>query len=166
AIPSNTASALWFTARATYQSSTPSNISVIGIVVLGTTGQIEVEIAVNGTIKVVYTTASSICDGNWHQLFLVSSSGGNVITLYIDSVSTTIYSSGTPATPNVSLQADTIGGLVYTGANQYYDGMQGDIAHVAQFNYALTPAQIGNLYVSWRTCWNGDTATARYGRIL
>lgn len=114
----------------------------------------------------VWTPATGLyADGNWHLMHLVMSSTNKTFTIYIDGTQT--YTNTTANSQNpIGITSDVLGAYIYPGVNQFYGGYNGDLAHVAQFNTPLTSTQISNLYTSWRSCWNGDSATTRYSRIL
>lgn len=116
----------------------------------------------------LFTSASSVCDGNWHQV-AVSYSGHltGVFDVFLDGAH--VFhddngGAGWSSTTNVA--TDVVGANVVYGHNAYVSGWVGDIAHLIQFPFALTSAQAANLYASWRTGSAGESTGARAARML
>ncbi|GAC1306390.1 MAG: hypothetical protein NVSMB19_18490 [Vulcanimicrobiaceae bacterium] len=86
--------------------------------------------AISGAVTVLNTR---------HHCVGVVDSVANAITLYVDGVS-----NGTAAYQKVGQSATGL----YFGYNPAYSGdyLVGDLAEIAMFNYALTPAQVTSLY--------------------
>lgn len=154
---------LWYTTNPSFQGT--QQVFQISFGTGGSSG-IGVEITSGGGVGSVWFPATgSYADGNWHLMHCVMASTNKTFTIYIDGVQ--VYTNTTASSQNITgTGSDVLGAFIYPGINQFYGGYNGDLAHVAQFNTPLTSTQVSNLYVSWRNCWNGDTATARYGRIL
>lgn len=116
----------------------------------------------------LYTSAASVCDGNWHQVAIVFTGGlTGAFNVYLDgALAFTDNNGGAGWQPPTSIATDTIGAFVVPGHNAYVLGWVGDLAHVAQFPTALTAAQISNLYSSWRTASSGESSGARIQRVL
>jgi hypothetical protein len=121
---------------------------------------------VSSTAASVYSPASpNYADGNWHLLHATLSADGKTFAIYVDGVG--VYTNTTATSQNpTGVTVEDIGAITYPGVNQFYDGYNGDVAHVAQFPTTLTAAQVSKLYTSWRTAWQGDSSGTRYTRIL
>jgi hypothetical protein len=153
--------AMWYSSNATYQGL--QNLFFLGMGGVGFPGfNFEV---LSSTAGSIYDPPGAYADGNWHLMHVVMSANNLTVTIYVDGISAYANTTATSQNPT-GITQDTLGMIIYPGISSYYDGYNGDMAHVAQFNTPLTLTQIQNLYASWRTCWNGDTATTRYQRIL
>jgi hypothetical protein len=116
----------------------------------------------------VPVSAASVCDGNWHYVFLTCDGAGNY-KVYSDTIASNpfVITLTNPAGPGFNgITTDLIGVFVETGTQRAYNGFVGDLGAVAQWNIALTSTQINNLAASWRTAWQGDTSGTRYNRVL
>lgn len=123
-------------------------------------------ILASSTAASVYSPASpNYADGNWHLLHAILSSDGKTFTIFIDDVQVYTNVTATSQSP-LGVTVDDIGAITYPGVNQFYDGYNGDVAHVAQFPFALSSAQVATLYQSWKFGWSGDSTGLRYNRIL
>lgn len=170
AIPSNTGT-LWSANQASWKVGGSILPGAVGAFLLGTNsaapdqGKLAIELVTNSTVTLV-ETAGSVCDGNWHLCFLVSSGAGTLVQLYFDASPITIYSGGTAGVPLKALESDTLGQISLSGNLANYQGLQANMAHVAQWSSALTSTQIVNLSNSWRFGYLGERTGVRYARIL
>lgn len=108
-----------------------------------------------------YTGSASVCDGNWHQVIMTGGSGGNC-TYWVDGVQVAAAGGVSPT----GIAADTIGAAIFFGANYYQQGYAGDLAHAVELPFAVSSAQVSNLYASWRSASSGESSGARYQRVL
>jgi len=151
---------LWSAYPASWTSSNASSfwfqITQTGLV------QINVANATNNGAR--YTSTTSYCDGNWHQLAVTQSTGsGAALVLYVDGVA--VSTTGGYYTPT-GIAADVLGAAILLGVNSYQQGYQGSLGHVIEFPFALTQAQMTDLYQSWRTASAGDSSGQRTQRVL
>jgi hypothetical protein len=110
-----------------------------------------------------YIGTTNLCDGNWHQMVCTVDATANQSSFYIDGVLADGFSGVYYPTGVV---ADTIGCSITTGINSYCQGFIGDLAHAIEIPAALTPAQITNLYNSFRSASSGESSGARAQRVL
>jgi hypothetical protein len=104
-------------------------------------------------------------DNNWHLAFLTMQADGRTCTLYVDGVGTTQVAA--QDMHPVGCTSDAIGSQMYGGSGIVAGGgLVADMAHVAQWNTALTQAQVTTLYNAWITAGLGESSGARYQRIL
>jgi hypothetical protein len=130
---------------------------------IDSSGHLNIE--VGGDISFTQTYSSqSYADGNWHLATVGVDLATGHPTFSIDGVAT-VYSSGASTLP-YELVVDSVGAWVQTDKSLYTGGANADIAFVAQFPAQLTPAQITNLYNSWRTASSGESSGARAARLL
>lgn len=115
----------------------------------------------------LYTSSASLCDGNWHLVFIQYAGSTGTFTVHLDG--TQVFSdnnAGAGWLPPTNIATDVIGASVVFGRNAYVLGWVGDVAHVAQFPAVLTAAQITTLYQSWRNASSGESSGARAQRVL
>lgn len=120
------------------------------------------------TASHVPVSAASVCDGNWHYVFLTCDGSGNY-NIYSDTISSNPFSISltNPSGPGFNgILTDLIGMFIETGTQRAYNGFVGDLGCAIQWNFQLAAAQIGNLAKSWRNAWSGERSGARYARIL
>lgn len=130
----------------------------------GASPGIVVEIFTSGGGAAFWTpSVGTGADGNWHLLFISLSADGSTVTICYDGAFTSIFTLDTTQMGTSSV--DMVGALAYPADGQFYDGYNGDVAHIGQFPL-LTNAQQTALYTSWRTAWQGDSSGTRYSRIL
>lgn len=159
---SNAAYILWNAIPPTYGTSTNSQIM---FQLQGTGGPagapfLYVAGATGGTAS--YSGAASLCDGNWHQLAISCDGSGNV-AFYADGAQ---VGTGSITLPTSGIAADVIGASVQLGAQLYKGGFVGDAAYAAEFPFAVSTAQVANLYNSFRSASSGESTGARAGRLL
>lgn len=109
--------------------------------------------------------AGSFADNNWHLLHITQSANGSTLNIYVDAVNvftTTLVGDQHPTL----LDTDMVGALASPGDGQFYQGYNGDVGFVAQWPSTLTPAQISNMYSTWRPGASPESSDARYKRIL
>ena len=116
----------------------------------------------------LWTSASNLCDGNWHQ---VAISYTGALTQYFDVFldGARVFhdnNSGAGWSGPTNIDTDVIGAFVVYGTNAYVLGWVGDAAHAIQFPFALSTTQAANLYTSWRSASAGESSGARASRIL
>ena len=116
----------------------------------------------------LYTSAANMCDGNWHQVAVCYTGGlTGFFDVYLDG--TRVFhdnNGGAGWNGPTSIATDVVGSHVVYGNNIYDNGWVGDLAHVAQFPFALSTTQAANLYSSWRTASAGESSGARVKRLL
>lgn len=113
-----------------------------------------------------YNGASSICDGNWHQVIMTvdpAGTGGTFMRYYVDGVQ---VATNSVARYPTGITADTLGAAILYGGEWFQQGYEGDIAHAIELPTALTTAQAANLYASWRSASSGESTGARVQRVL
>jgi hypothetical protein len=131
------------------------------------TGQIQCN-SVNATNNGArYTSAGSICDGNWHQIMCAvdpAPMDGNFVRIYFDGalVGTDTVAVRYPT----GIASDTLGASIFFGANYYQQGYIGDLAHAIELPIAVTTAQAASLYGSFRNASAGEGSGARAQRVL
>lgn len=116
----------------------------------------------------LYTSAANMCDGNWHQVAICYTGGlTGFFDVFLDGARVFHDNNGGAGWNGpTSIATDVIGSHVVYGNNIYDNGWVGDLAHVAQFPFALSTTQAANLYSSWRTASSGESTGARAQRIL
>ncbi len=143
-----TGATVWAATSGSYPTFTPG----VFFSVQNITGLIQV--SVNGNSASVGATNGFVAcnDGNWHLV-------------WVDDLDTTASIGGDAHTSGIV--NDALGGEMYATSGQVGGfAYVGDMAHVAQWNFALDSTTINTLYTSWRTAWQGDSTDARYARIL
>jgi hypothetical protein len=153
--------ALWYT-------SSEDGYSTI-TVEFNSTGTLEIAVAQansNGQgPALVVTPTPNVADGNWHLLIFSLNNTGTTLTVWLDGAMTS--TTGALTSPYLSyLRWDIIGAYGYpeSGISQFT--YNGDVAHVAEFDYPMSGTQAAALYNGWRTGFAGDGTGVRYGRIL
>lgn len=114
-----------------------------------------------------YIGTTNTCDGNWHFWAMSQSLVGGTITTaaYVDGVQ--VSSQANPGrTFATGIVTDNLGCSITTGTTWYSQGYAGDLAFAAEFPVALTPAQVTNLYNSFRSASSGESSGSRYQRVL
>lgn len=115
---------------------------------------------------ILYTSASTVCDGNWH-LFGVVFEGNGYFDIYLDGARVLHDNNGGAGwVTTTNLQTDVIGAFIVPGNNAWVLGFVGDVAFAAEFPTALSTAQMTNLYNSFRTASSGESTGARANRLL
>lgn len=158
-----TTGTLWYATNPSYQG-TLQNLFYVALGATPSSGLV---------VEVISTTAGSVysppigtwADNNWHLLHVVLSADSKTVTIYVDGNSVYTNTTGTSQSPT-GIASDVIGAVVYPGVSQWYNGYNGDVAHVAQWSVPLTSTQIGNLYNAWRPAWSPEPSGQRYLRIL
>jgi len=115
----------------------------------------------------LYTSAASVCDGNWHQVAICFTGISGYFDVYLDGVR--VFhdnNAGAGWAAPTSIATDVIGAFVVTGNNAFVLGWVGDAALMAEFPFALSSAQATNLYNSFRTASSGESSGARASRLL
>jgi len=154
--PSGTNYTIWFTAPA-------SPVSAVAFWLIPG-GKIQLGISDQAGHSLSYTSAGSLCDGNWHQFVIAEDAAFNV-TMYVDGAAVTPTGTAQTSSPG-PCSTDTIGVYNIGGAARYSDGMVGDVMGACELPFAVTAAQVTNLYNSWRSASAGESSGARYARIL
>lgn len=132
-----------------------------------TSGKLSFQESGSGGTGPLYTSAATVCDGNWHQVFIVYTGASGTFQVFLDgALAFSDNNGGAGWTPPTNISTDVIGAFVVPGHNAYVLGWVGDAAHAAQFPAALTAAQISALYSSWRTASSGESTGARAARVL
>jgi len=160
------ASGTFPTAWNTNSPSYTTNPSLFQIYIDPTTGFLVTQLTGSTGTNAVATTASNVCDGNWHQVTAVFP-GTGYFDVYLDGAR--YYhdnNGGAGYTSCTSILTDVLGCSITPGQNNYSLGFVGDLAHAIQVPAALTQTQITNLYNSWRTASQGESTGARIQRIL
>lgn len=163
---------MWAASGPTYSTTSPA----VAFHILGSTdvgghpGFLDLTIdQSNGAIAShVPVSSGSVCDGQWHYVFLTCDGAGNY-KVYSDTISSNpfVITLTNPSGPGFNgITTDLIGVFVETGTQRAYNGFVGDLGAAIQWNAVLTSTQINNLIASWRNAWTGDTSGTRYGRIL
>jgi len=80
-------------------------------------------------------------DGRWH--FVVGTNDGQTGTLYVDGIAVG-SNSGRPVQAN---GVEMLVGGVFTNQGTFVSGFVGDIDEVAVYDYALSPTEIGAIYI-------------------
>lgn len=116
-----------------------------------------------------FTSASSVCDGNWHLAGFQFESSGGYFGIYLDGVR--VYhdnNAGAGWVTVTSQVADVLGALAVPGGaiTGYGLGFVGDLAVAAEIPAALTAAQHLDLYNSFRSASSGESSGARATRVL
>lgn len=143
-----------------------SNQSLFQIYIDPTTGFLVAQISGAAGTGPVVTSATNVCDGNWHQVAVCYTPGGYV-DVYLDGAQ--IYhnnhsGAGWPAPTGII--TDVLGCSITPGASNYSLGFVGDAALAIQFPLAITQTQATNLYNSWRSASSGESSGARASRVL
>lgn len=163
---------MWAASGPTYSSPSP----FVAFHILGSTdggghpGYLDLTIdQSNGSVAShVPVSAGSVCDGNWHYVFLTCDGAGNY-KVYSDTITSNPFTITltNPSGPGFNgITTDLVGVLVETGTQRAYNGFVGDLGAVIQWDAALNSTQINSLTTSWRTAWSGDASGTRYVRIL
>lgn len=105
-------------------------------------------------------------DGNWHLATVGVDTSGN-ITVSLDGAVQTSTGGSIPS----DLKYDTIGmdlSQPYpANPSQYFFWpFMGNLAYAAEFPSLLSSTEISNLYSAWKNACTGESATARYARVL
>lgn len=153
---------LWFGAAPNYS----TDLSSFQLFIIGSAGNLA--FTENGASTFAgpsFTSASSVCDGNWH-LAVIEFDGSGYFDIYLDGARVFHDNNGGAGwvTPT-SIQSDVLGALVVLGFG-YGLGFVGDLAMAAEFPFALTGAQNTNLYNSFRSASSGESSGARASRLL
>lgn len=116
-----------------------------------------------GTGGVSWSSAGSVCDGNWHLAAIgVDVSTGNSTAWFDGASVSTVGSTGSQS----DILSDVIGCYVQSDIGVYGSGFKGDAAFAAEFPFFFSNAQMTNLYNSWRSASAGESTGARYSRVL
>lgn len=158
---SSNAYTLWAAYPYTWNSANSSGFS-IGIASSAASLQVYMQGA-TGAGFISYSGTASVCDGNWHQVVVTYVQGSKTATFWLDGVQVNV---GTLTTNPSGFAVDALGCFYLPGNNQFSQGYVGDLADAVEFPYALTSAQVANLYGSWRSASSGESSGARYARIL
>lgn len=108
----------------------------------------------------------SVVDGNWHLIMFGHDTVGGSAFSYIDGVAPS-YGAVSSAYAPVGLVSDSLGNWVdVTNGGGTAWNFKGDIAFAAEFPSFFTQTDMDNIYDAWRNSCKGDTADARYQRIV
>lgn len=145
-----------------------SDLSYYQLNINPTTGKLAFQESGASGLGPLYTSASSVCDGNWHQVAICfTGSAPAFFDVYLDGVRVFHDNNGGVGWSNVtSIATDVVGAYVVYGNNAYVLGFVGDLAHIAEFPFALSTTQASNLYNSWRSASSGESSGARMQRLL
>ena len=157
-----TAGALWVASNPSFVGT--QNIFDIGLGATPSAG-IVFELFSSTAGSIWSPPVGSFSDGNWHLMIVTLSANEKTCTVYMDGSVVFTNTTATSQSPS-GVTSDNIGAFVYPGANQFYEGYNGSVAHAAQFNFPLTAAQVTALYNSWRPAWSPEPSGERYQRIL
>jgi hypothetical protein len=103
------------------------------------------------------------CDGNWHLIMFGYNSVTGQVMISVDGQYSSITSSIGLLFTNAVV--DSIGGNIWSN-NQGVNQFQGFLAYAAEFPTVLTSTEVSNIYDAWYNACSGESATARYARIL
>lgn len=133
-----------------------------------TTGTLSFEASDANGSGPLWTSASSVCDGNWHQVAICWTAPLSAyFDVYLDGVRVFHDNNGGVGWNSVtSITTDVIGANVIYGRSAFVSGWVGDAALAVQFPFALSTAQAASLYSSWRSASSGESTGARVTRLL
>lgn len=114
--------------------------------------------------QIIIDTPVNLCDGNWHLVLFSLSANGRTLTLWVDN--TTYTGTATADCHTSGIASESVGSFYFPWYGLCFENFSGDIAHVAEFDFAVTNTQATALYTCWRTGFSGDSSGTRYGRIL
>jgi len=138
------------------------------IVPVGSGHQIKLTISGPTTTHTDFFPAgqSEIADSNWHLVIASYSHANATLMISLDGVTTTWANFNTALEP-VGLVCDNLGTWAdkTTGYGAVFN-YAGDLAFACEWPTALTSDDMGNLYSAWRSACAGESAGARYSRIL
>lgn len=111
----------------------------------------------------------NVSNGDWHLLLFGIDNSGLNVTVSFDGLTT--VSGSLPALDFTNgFSSDVIGmcaNLTATsGATNYTNNFNGDVAYMVEWPYAFTAAQYTQVYKAWRDLFSGESSGARYQRIL
>jgi hypothetical protein len=128
-----------------------------------------IENNVGGTLFATNSASGNIQDNILHHVVgqVIQDSTNTTLNWWIDGVLTGTITVGTGATlggvQTAQSTSVTVGGT--TDSGYVYDGVNGNVAHVAIWNRQLTSTEISNLYQAG-TGWSGETSDQRIARYL
>ncbi|MFG3287252.1 hypothetical protein ACGF3G_00310 [Streptomyces sp. NPDC048179] len=112
------------------------------------------------------STTKNVADGNWHLVQISYSRANAQLTINLDGLNAT-WSSFDPNLEPSGLVSDNVGTWVDpTVGNGTTFNFAGNLSFVAEFPSALSTSAMTNIYQAWRNNCAGESADARYGRIL
>lgn len=153
---------LWMAQAPTFS----SDLSFYLLYVNPTTGTLSFQENSSGGTGPLFTSAASVCDGNWHLVAFSFSGNGGFFDVFLDG--TRVFhdnNSGAGWGGLTSIATDVVGANVVVGRNAYVSGWVGDLAHLVQFPFALSTTQATNLYNSWRSASSGESTGTRAQRL-
>jgi hypothetical protein len=142
------------------------SVSVAGVrnavhVYVDTDGRIKFKTDVFGGAATVLDSGKSALDGKWHLVaFGVNGTAAQV------AVDGSIVSTTLPGAIPLGGMYDSIGAYWIAPTRNAVYTFYGDIAYAAEIPSYLNSTQISGLYSAWSTACAGESAAARYSRIL
>lgn len=151
----NTAgSYLWYT----------SGGNQFAIVINPTTGTLTISLQGVST-AISYTTAGSVCDGNWHTIAVSGSTSQVIMAVDGSIVNTAAQAPWSTTTISAYARADSIGARVVP-AITFDSGFTGDVAHVAEMPTALTGSALTFFWSVATTARAGESTDQRWLWLL
>lgn len=140
----------------------------------GITSQIQAYVFSNGNIAFGVTSggttqvsfqASAVQDGNWHMVFFGIDPVANLFWWGLDNGA--IVSQSISSWAPGHFHIDDLGGTYFgDGTNNGAFAFKGQLMFAVEWPYVLNTTQANNVYNSWLTDYQGDTADQRIARIL